>query len=64
MGPTEIIIGVSMMSAMTVMPNVIARLIKMGAPQIIMTFGLRCSSSMASETRTILMGSILSTSSM
>ena len=57
------IIGVSMMSAHTVMPKVMARLIRMGAPQTTMTFGLRCSTSMAKATSTRLIGSIRSTSS-
>ena len=52
-----------MISAHTVMPKVMARLIRMGAPQTMMTFGLRCSTSMARATSTRLIGSIRSTSS-
>ena len=40
MGPAEMIMGVSMMSKMTVDPKVTARLIAIGVPQITITFQL------------------------
>ena len=39
MGPAEIIIGVSIISKITVIPKVIAKLMAIGRPPTIITFG-------------------------
>ena len=57
------IIGVSMMSRITVVPNVIARLITIGSPQITMTLTFLWRISIARATRRRLTGSMVYTSS-
>ena len=51
------------MSAITVVPNVIAKLIAIGKPQIIMTLGLRCKINIVIATNNPAKGSILVTNS-
>ena len=59
MGPAEIIMGVSMMSKMTVEPKVTARLIAIGVPQITITFQLLWRMNIVRPTSTRLTGSIV-----
>ena len=63
MGPAEMIIGVSVMSATTVVPKVMNRLIAIGNPQMTRTFAFLCRMIIASATNARLAGSIVSTNS-